>query len=125
MNSIERKRTIAKIVLVISLILLVVFSLNLFFPEIFGGSHERSSSQVKDLETERKEIIIKYYEYREQIEAAEKNTNELDESIAKLGSYADKKVPKYAIGAGLSIVLGLWISTIILYLKISRDLFKE
>lgn len=126
MNSIEGKRNIAKIVLAISVMLLVVFSVNLFFPGIFGGSQEKKfSSQVKDLETEYEEIKIKYDDYQEQIVAAEKNTKEMNQSIAKIGSYANNNVPKYAIGAGVSIIAGLWLSTIILYFKISKDLFKE
>jgi len=126
MNSIEGKRNIAKIVLVISVMLLVVFSLNLFFPGFFGGSQEKeSSSQVKDLEAEYEEIKMKYDIYQEQIVAAEKNTMEINQSITKIGSYADNNVPKYAIGAGFSIIAGLWLSTIILYFKISKDLFKE
>jgi len=126
MNSIEGKRNIAKIVLVISVMLLVVFSVNLFFPEILGGSPEKeSSTQIKDMKTEYEEINIKYDNYQEQIVAAEKNTREINQSIAKIGSYADNNVPKYAIGAGVSIIVGLWLSTIILYIKINKDLFKE
>lgn len=126
MTSIETKRNITKLILVISVILLVVSSVNLLFPETFGWGHENGASPPAiDLETEFKEIKMKYDNYQEKIAEVEKNTNEMNQSIVKIGSYANNDLPKYATGAGISIIVGTWLSTIILYFRISRDLFKE
>ncbi len=126
MNSIERKRTIAKLVLVISIALLVVLSLSLFYPIIVSISPQITDSSSTDgLRTAYDQLKQEYDKNTAKINTAWDKTKELNNSITVLNSYTDKKIPKYAIGAGISIILGLWISTVILYIRESRNLFKE
>ncbi len=126
MNSIEQKRTIAKLVLVVSTILLIVLLLVQFYPEIFSSSSViGDSTSTTDLKTAYEQIQEKYKTSTEQIKVYKENAENLNTSTNELKSYADKKIPKYAIGGGISLILGLWISTVILYIRERRTLFKK
>ncbi len=122
----ERKNTLAKIILVISILLLAASVINLLFPGLFSStSNAGESSSQKDLESVYKQLQEQYNEKSEKIREANENAKEMSDKTSELKGYADKNIPKYAIGGGLSIILGLWISTIILYIKEKRSLFKE
>lgn len=126
MNSIEQKRTIAKLVLVVSTILLIVLLLVQFYPKIFSSSSViGDSTSTTDLKTAYEQIQEKYKTSTEQIKVYKENAENLNTSTNELKSYTDKKIPKYAIGGGISLILGLWISTVILYIKERRTLFKK
>ncbi|GEM_PF-6712626 len=126
MNSIEKRRTVAKIVLVLSTALLILLLLTQFYPEIFFFTRSTDTPpSITNLKDAHKDLIDRYTEYNNRISAANESAENLNASINTLNGYADKKIPRYAIGAGISIILGLWISTVILYVKVSRDLFKE
>lgn len=124
MTSIEQKKNIAKIILVVSIMLLILFLFLQFYPDNSGIQATIDSSPT-DLKIAYDQIKREYYANSENINLVQIKTNELNNSISKLNSYRDNNIPKYAIGAGISIIIGLWISTLILYLKIKKDLFKE
>jgi len=125
MSSVEKRRTVAKIVLVFSTTLLVLLLLTQFTDLFSPSSTTTETSSTTDLKSIYDQLKQKYDENTEKIKTAQIKTDELNSSISELNSYADKKTPRYAIGAGISIIVGLWIATIILYIKVSRDLFKE
>lgn len=126
MNSIEQKRTIAKLVLAGSTTLLIVLLLVQFYPEIFSSSSVIGDSpSTTDLKTAFEQIQEKYKTNTEQIKIYKENAENLNTSTNVLKSYADKKIPKYAIGSGISLILGLWFSTVILYTMERRTLFKK
>ncbi len=125
MTSVEKRRTVAKIVLVLSTTLLVLLLLTQF-TNIFSSSQTTTdSSSPADLEPAYDQFKQKYDDNSANIKIAQIKTNELNNSITELNSYVDKNIPKYAMGAGISIIVGLWVSTVILYIKARRDLFKE
>ncbi len=127
MNSIEieRKRTIAKLVLVVSTILLIALLL-VQFTDIFSFETViGDSSSTTDLTTAYEQIKEKYDQNTAKIKIYNENAENLNASANTLKSYADKKIPKYAIGAGISLILGLWISTVFLYTMERRTLFKK
>lgn len=122
----ERKNTLAKIVLVISILLLAASVINLLLPGLFlSTSNAGESSSQEDLGSVYKQLQDQYNEKSENIREANENAKEMSDKTSELKGYVDKNIPKYAIGGGLSIILGLWISTIILYIKEKRSLFKE
>lgn len=127
MNSIERKRTIAKLVLIVSTTLLILLILVQFFPTVISSIQTTTDTPPppKNLKDAKNLLLDKYKENTLKIKTDEEKSKELNDSIALLNSYADKKIPMYAIGAGISIIVGLWISTLILYFKEREDLFKE
>lgn len=119
------KRTIAKLVLVISTILLVAAVMNLLFPDVLSSIlMPTGPSSPKDLDSAYDQLKKQYNDRNDKINEANENAKKLNDKTSILKSYADKNIQKYAIGGGLSIILGLWISTIILYIKESRGLFK-
>ncbi len=125
MTSNEMKRTIAKLVLVISTILLVAAVMNLLFPDVLSSIlMPTGPSSPKDLDSAYDQLKKQYNDRNDKINEANENAKKLNDKTSILKSYADKNIQKYAIGGGLSIILGLWISTIILYIKESRGLFK-
>lgn len=122
----ERKNTLAKIVLVISILLLAASVINLLLPGLLSStSNAGESSSQGDLGSVYKQLQEQYNEKSEKIREANENAKDMSDKTSELKGYADKNTPKYAIGGGLSIILGLWISTIILYIKEKRSLFKE
>ncbi len=126
MSSNEGKNTLAKIVLVISIMLLVAVLINMFFPGLLLSTSTASTpSSQEDLESVYHDLQKQYDDRTEQIKKAEEKTVNLNDMNSELKSYADNNIAKYAIGGGLSIILGLWISTIILYIKEKKSLFKE
>ncbi len=126
MSSNEGKNTLAKIVLVISIMLLAAVLINMFFPGLLLSTSTTSTpSSQEDLESVYNDLQKQYDDRTEQIGKAKEKTINLKDMNNELKSYADDNIPKYAIGGGLSIILGLWISTIILYIKEKRSLFKE
>lgn len=126
MSSNEGKNNLAKIVLVISIMLLVAVLINMFFPGLLLSTSTASTpSSQEDLESVYDQLKKQYDERTDKINKANENSENLNTATSELKSYADKNIPKYAIGGGLSIILGLWISTIILYIKEKKSLFKE
>ncbi len=126
MSSNEGKNTLAKIVLVISIMLLAAVLINMFVPGLLISKSTTSTpSSQEDLESVYDQLKKQYDERTEKINKANENSENLNTATSELKSYVDKNIPKYAIGGGLSIILGLWISTIILYIKEKKSLFKE
>lgn len=126
MSSNEGKNTLAKIVLVISILVLAASVIYLFSPTLFSPpSNAGGTSTPKDLESAYKDLQEEYNRNDNDINEANKNANGLKIETDELNGYKDKNIPKYAIGGGLSIILGMWISTIILYFKEKKSLFKE
>lgn len=126
MSSNEGKNNLAKIVLVISIMLLAAVLINMFFPGLLLSTSTTSTpSSQEDLESVYDQLKKQYDERTDKINKANENSENLNTATSELKSYADKNIPKYAIGGGLSIILGLWISTIILYIKEKKSLFKE
>lgn len=124
MTTIEQRKNIAKIVLVVSITLLILLLFLQFYPGN-SGTQTTIDSSPADLNSAYDQIKKEYNDNNAKINIAQIKTNELNNSISELNSYSDKNIPKYAIGAGIGIIIGLWISTIILYIKIKKDLFKE
>lgn len=126
MTSIEQRKNIAKIVLFLSTTLLVLIMLSQLYPDIFSpGGNTDVTSEAVDLGTAHKDILDRYDDYNKKISEFNGNSNSVNDEINEIKSYSDKTNPKYAIGAGISIIVGIWISTIIFYRKASRDLFTE
>lgn len=126
MNSIEQKRTIAKLVLAGSTTLLVVLLLFQFYPDIFSSSQViGDSSSPNDLKKAYDQLKKEYDQDTAKINTYKENAEKLNVSTNEIKGYADKKIPKYGIGAGISLIAGLWISTVILYIKERRTLFKK
>jgi len=124
MTSIEQRKNIAKIVLVVSLMLLILLLFMQFYPGNLGTQITIDPSPI-DLKSAYDLIKKEYNDNTAKIDTSQIKTNEINNSISTLNSYSDKIIPKYVIGAGIGIIIGLWISTIILYLKVKKDLFKE
>jgi predicted PurR-regulated permease PerM len=124
MTSIEQKKNIAKIVLVVSMMLLILLLFLQFYPGN-SGTQTTIDSSPTDLKSAYDQIKKEYNDNIAKINTAQIKTNELNKSISELNSYSNKNIPKYAIGGGIGIIIGLWISTIILYIKVKKDLFKE
>ena len=126
MSSNEGKNTLAKIVLVISIMLLAAVLINMFFPGLLSStSNADESSSQKDLGSAYEDLKNEYDKNSGKIKEANENAKGLNIKTDELNGYKDKNLPKYAIGGGLSIILSMWISTIIFYFKEKRSLFKE
>lgn len=122
----KRKNTLAKIILVISILLLAASVIYLLSPNLFSSiSNAGGNSPPENIESAYKDLQDKYNENYKNINEDNENANDLKSKTDELNGYKDKTIPKYAIGGGLSIILGLWISTIILYFKEKKSLFKE
>ncbi|MBU4076552.1 MAG: hypothetical protein KKI06_07575 [Euryarchaeota archaeon] len=122
----ERKNTLAKIVLVISILLLAASVINLLLPGLLSSTSTASvSSSQEDVGLVYEDLKNEYDKNSGKIKEANDNAKDLKIETDELNGYKDKNIPKYAIGGGLSIIMGLWISTIILYIKEKRSLFKE
>lgn len=122
----ERKNTLAKIILIISILLLAASVIYLLFPNFFSSTSNADKSYSKDnIESVYQQLQDKYNENYKKINKDNENAKDLKSKTDELNGYKDKTIPKYAIGGGLSIILGLWISTIILYFKEKKSLFKE
>jgi len=125
MTSLEQKKTFAKLVLVASVALIILLILIQFFPDIFSQSASGNSSSDLNLNTVYQQLDEKYKENTAMINTANENAENLNISANELKSYSDKNISKYAIGGGISMILGLWLSTIIFYIKESKDLFRK
>jgi len=124
MTAIEQRKNIAKIVLVVAMILLVLLLVILFYPGN-SGTQTTIDSSPTDLKGAYDQIKKEYNDNTALINTAQIKTNELNNSISDLNGFRDKNIPKYAIGAGIGIIIGMWISTIVIYIKVKKDLFKE
>lgn len=126
MSSNEGKNTLAKIVLVISVMLLAAVLINMFFPGLLLSTSTTSTpSSQKDLGSAFQDLQDEFDKNSGKIKEANENAKDMKIETDELNGYKDKNIPKYAIGGGLSIILGMWISTIILYFKEKKSLFKE
>ncbi len=126
MSSNEGKNTLAKIVLVISIMLLAAVLINMFFPGLLLSTSTTSTpSSQKDLGSAYEDLNNEYDKNSGKIKEANEKSKDMKSKTDELNGYKDKTIPKYAVGGGLSIILGLWISTIILYFKEKKSLFKE
>lgn len=125
MTSNETKRTIAKFILVISVIMLIFVLVSQFFPDLLSSAPITGASSSKDLKTAYDQIQSKYKTISEEISVHNKNVEDLNASISQLNGYAGNKYSKYAIGTGISLIIGLWISTVILYMIEKKNLFNK
>jgi hypothetical protein len=124
MTSIEQRKNTAKIVLIVSMIILIYLLFLQFYPGN-SGTQTTIDSHPTDLKSTYDQIKKEYNDNTAKINTAQIKTKELNNSISELNSYSNKNISKYAIGAGIGIIIGLWISTIIIYIKIKKDLFTE
>lgn len=104
--------------------LLILLLYMQFYPGS-SGTQTTIDTFPTDLKSAYDQINKEYDDNSVKINAAQIKTNELNNTISELNSYSNKNIPKYAIGAGIGIIIGLWISTIILYIKMKKDLFQE
>lgn len=124
-SSNEKSKTVAKLIFFISMILLISLIVILINPFNFSDS---TSSEEKpdttDLKKAHENIIEKFEDYRSKIETSRHHADDLNVSINELKTYTNE-LPKYAIGGGISFIIGLWMSTYILYRKERNELFEE
>ena len=124
-SSNEKSKTVAKLIFFISMILLISLIVILINPFNFSDSTiSEEKPDSTDLNEARDNIIEKFEDYSGKIKKSTDNANTLNASINELNTYTDN-IPKYAIGGGISFIIGLWISTYFIYRKERNELFEE